>query len=84
MALSYTIDDIEITEYTVDITRQMVNVMYTEKAAGVGVRRGVAYFYVTMPPDPTPEDFQLPPAKIAELVSLRDDAEAAIATRLGV
>lgn len=84
MALTYTINDIQTGVMHVDIDRQLVTVEYREVADGVTVKRGVAYFHVALPANPTDEDFLLPPAKVQELLSLRNDSETAIANRLGV
>lgn len=84
MALAYTIDDIIVDEYHVDLIQQMVTVQYREVSGGETIKRGIAYFHATLPAEPTAQDFLLVPAKAAELVSLRNDAETAIANRLGV
>ena len=84
MPVVYTVDDIEVTAYAVDIIQQSVRVEYKEMAAETPIRRGVAYFWVALPQDPTPQDYQLLPSYAATLQGLANDAETAIANRLGV
>ncbi len=48
---------------------------------GVKWEGGEAIFWVTMPADPTDQDFLLPPGYIATLVQLRDDADQALTER---
>lgn len=86
MPLVYTIDNIKVDEYHVDLASRVLTVQYTEMAAGTPVARSVAYFYPIgeEPPDPTPQDYSVPLAKIADLIAIRDDIKTAIMTRLDV
>lgn len=84
MPLNYTIDNVSVTEYNVDITQQMVTVQYKEMSGENVIKKGVAYFYVTLPENPTPQDFQLPLTYAQTLLDLASDASGVIETRLGV
>ena len=84
MALVLTIDDAKVTEYHVDIPNQKVTVQYMLMAGEDKIRRGVAVFWVTLPPELSQDDYQLPPAYAAQLVAIANDASAAIESRLGI
>ena len=84
MALIVTIDDAKVQEYHVDIPNQKVTVQYMLMSGADKISRGVAVFWVTLPPSPSENDYQLPPAYASQLLSLASDASAAIESRLGI
>jgi hypothetical protein len=85
MALIITIDHVNVREFHADVDSAVVRTSYLlEEADGTVVARGQANFWQTLPPDPTPEDYQLPSAALTELQGIRDGIKTAIESNLGV
>lgn len=81
MALSITIDNVEIDDWSVNPVSQNVSVHYRLMASGEEWKRGYAIFWVTLPDDPVDgRDFQLPSTYTATLIGLTNDAASALET----
>jgi hypothetical protein len=82
MSKTIILTDLIVDYIHVDYENQRVLVGYRMiDAAGEKWEGGEAIFWVTMPADPTDQDFLLPADYIATLVSLQTDADAALTAR---
>jgi hypothetical protein len=82
MAKTITLDDVQIRTWTVDPQGQYVAVHYNVlDSTGEMFSEDQAIFWVTLPEEPQPRDYQLPPAYVQTLLDLTNDARTAIANR---
>lgn len=79
MTKTIVLTDLTIKQITINYEQQNVRVVTSlVDADGVEWENKIGFFWVTMPSEPTSNDFLLPPEYIPLLVGLRDDADAAL------
>lgn len=85
MPLIVSIDDIKIADWTVNLTKQFVEINYAMVASGSSVSFELARFWVTMPAEPIAgRDFQLPASYVQILLNLTNDSKTALKNYWGI
>lgn len=79
MTKTIVLTDLVIRQLEIDYVRERVRCVYAlVDAEGNQYETGEAFFWVTMPTEPSTNDFLLPPEYVPLLVSLQTDADAAL------
>jgi len=82
MSKTIELTDLKVDKIILDYTAQVVKVEYTLlDSIGDVWAKSTAFFWVTVPADPQPKDFQLPAEYFPLLLQLRSDADAALTAR---
>ena len=82
MSKTVILTDLVIIRMDINYEAQFVKVTYNLiEASGQVWNTGIGIFWVTIPPEPTDQDFQLPDGYISILVQLRTDADQALTDR---
>jgi len=82
MTKNVELTDLLVNYIRVDYEHQRVFVDYKlVDSAGKAWDKGEAIFWLNMPPEPSENDFQLPPGYVQTFIDLRNDADTALTNR---